>query len=248
MSPDKDGFVLGVIPARFGSTRFPGKPLAPILGKPMIQWVYERARQAHRLDEVVIATDDERIYRAAAQFGANVAMTSPDHPSGTDRVWEAASQTTASVIVNIQGDEPGIEPEVIDAACAPVIAGEAPMATLAVVVVDPQRFTDANQVRVVTDRRGLALYFSRAPIPWGGWEQPGRFLAHLGLYAYSRSALHKLTSLPPSQLERAEKLEQLRALENGIAIRVVTVQRHSPAVDVPADIGRAERWLSDHGR
>jgi 3-deoxy-manno-octulosonate cytidylyltransferase (CMP-KDO synthetase) len=248
-----------IIPARYHSTRFPGKALADIAGKPMIWHVYERARQCPALASVTLATDDERIRRTAEELGMRVVMTRSDHPSGTDRVYEAARALGAAddaVIVNVQGDEPLLDPGMLDELTAPFLAegGEALMvSTLAVPLRMPQdarRLREPAQVKVVTAANGDALYFSRACIPHvredgmrenDVWEDGGRnavFLGHIGLYAFRLRALARFVSLPPSRLEKLEKLEQLRFLENGIPIRVARTGRHCPGVDTPEDLER----------
>ena len=229
---------MGVIPARFASSRFPGKSLALIAGKPMLQHVYERASQARYLSKVIIATDDDRIHKAARSFGAAVQMTRPDHLSGTDRVAEVASAENAAVIVNIQGDEPIIDPAAIDAAALSLLDDpELPMATLKKRIEDPREIEDPNVVKVVANRAGDALYFSRCPIPFlrdGG----GVHYKHIGLYVYRREFLLAYSGLPVGPLERMERLEQLRALENGYRVRVVETESESLGVDTPEDLER----------
>lgn len=234
--------VVAVIPARFASTRFPGKALAEIEGKPMVQWVYERASKAERVSKVVVATDDERILEAVRAFGGEAVMTSPEHPTGTDRVAEVAERLLpeAEAIVNVQGDEPLIEPSEIDAAVEALSSDpEADMSTLAAPIREEEVFENPNAVKVVCDRRGYALYFSRSPIPHyrEGRREPQPLL-HVGLYCYRRETLLKLVRLPRSPLEEAESLEQLRALENGMRIKVALVPRHEPGVDTPEDLER----------
>ncbi|HTW64377.1 MAG TPA: 3-deoxy-manno-octulosonate cytidylyltransferase [Bryobacteraceae bacterium] len=230
--------ILGVIPARFASSRFPGKSLAIIAGKPMLQHVYERASQARYLTKLVIATDDERIYKAARAFGARVIMTRADHLSGTDRVAEAASGEDASVVVNIQGDEPLIDPAAIDAATLALLDDpDVPMATLKKVIEDPREIPDPNVVKVVTNFAGDAIYFSRCPIPFIR-EGSGVHYKHLGLYVYRREFLLAYSGLPVGPLERMERLEQLRAIENGHRIRVVETESESLGVDTPQDLER----------
>ncbi len=241
--------VLGVIPARYASTRFPGKPLHPIAGKPLIQHVVERCRAASSLTDLVVATDDERIARVAGEF-ARVEMTRSDHPSGTDRIAEVASRLRCDAIVNIQGDEPLIDPAVIDA-----VAGalhDAAMSTAAAPLRDPEDYENPNVVKVVVTSMGRALYFSRRAIPYlrdhstaPPEEQLARFpfLKHIGIYGYRRETLLRLVEFPVSTLEAAERLEQLRALENGIAIAVVRVRYESIGVDEPADVARVEAIL-----
>jgi 3-deoxy-manno-octulosonate cytidylyltransferase (CMP-KDO synthetase) len=229
-----------VIPARYGSTRFPGKPLAELWGKPLVQHVYERARQAKRCQRTIIATDDERIAAAARGFGAEVEMTRADHPSGTDRVAEAVREMDVELVVNVQGDEPLVEPEAIDAAVAPLAEDSSiPMSTLCAPVTEVADLANPNLVKVVTDREGFALYFSRLPIPFVRDQQADvSRCRHIGLYAYRREFLLMLAELPPSPLEQAEKLEQLRVLEHGHRVRVIPVASASPGVDTPGDLER----------
>jgi 3-deoxy-manno-octulosonate cytidylyltransferase (CMP-KDO synthetase) len=246
----------GIIPARYASVRFPGKPLADIAGKPMIWHVYERARQCAALQSVTVATDDARIMRAAEELGMNCVPTRPDHPSGTDRVYEAARLlgiADDAVVVNIQGDEPLLDPNALDALVAPFApcsqeAATVQASTLAVEV-DGERALSPNQVKVVTATSGDALYFSRALIPHvrDGKAGSRSYLGHIGLYAFRMRVLARFVELPPSSLEQAEKLEQLRLLENGIPIRVVLVERHNPGVDTPEDLQRVLRILSETG-
>ena len=230
--------ILGVIPARFASSRFPGKALATIAGKPMLQHVYERASQARYLSKLIVATDDERIQQAARSFGAEVRMTRADHASGTDRVAEVASSETAPVIVNIQGDEPLLDPEAIDAAALALLDNaDIPMATLKKRIEDPREIADPSVVKVVADLAGNAIYFSRCPIPFqrdGG----STYYKHIGLYVYRREFLLAYSGLPVGPLEQAERLEQLRALENGHRVRVVETEYESWGVDTPADLER----------
>jgi len=238
---------VGVIPARFGARRFPGKPLAAIAGAPMIQHVWNGARGAKSLERVVIATDDARIARVCRGFGAEVAMTRGDHASGTDRIAEAAVALDCDVVVNVQGDEPLIDGIVIDAAVEALAADrEAPMATV-VHAAGPDAAGDPNRVKVVLDRRGRALYFSRSAVPFAREGTPVLW-QHVGLYAYRRDFLATFTALPPTPAERAEGLEQLRALEHGFAIRCAVVEGwRSVAVDVPADVARVEALLAERG-
>jgi 3-deoxy-manno-octulosonate cytidylyltransferase (CMP-KDO synthetase) len=240
--------ILGVIPARFASSRFPGKVLAEIAGKSMLQHVYERASLARYPGRTLIATDDERIYATARSFGAPVRMTRSDHVSGTDRVAEAASTEAADVIVNIQADEPLIDPAAIDAAILPMVhEPDLEMCTLKKRIEDPREIHDANVVKVVTDRSGDAIYFSRCPIPHqpfgdiGGLNGP--YYKHIGLYVYRRDFLLAYSTLPIGPLEKAERLEQLRALENGHRIRVVETDCESLGVDTPGDLERVSRMF-----
>lgn len=240
--------ITGILPARWGSSRFPGKPLHPIVGKPLIQHVWERCCQCTRLDELVIATDDERILKAAESFGGRAVMTSPDHPTGTDRLAEAVGKIPAAThILNIQGDEPLIDPALIDELAEAMIADPSlDMATAAnPIAPDDPAVADPNVVKVVTTLSGHALYFSRSPLPH--FRNPVEGLAvhrHKGIYAYRRAFLERFVSWPPSPLEQAESLEQLRALENGASIRVLPTDDTSPGVDTPEQAIEIERLLS----
>lgn len=235
--------LLGVVPARYGSTRFPGKPLAMIGGKTMIQRTYEQALKAS-LDAVVVATDDRRIFDEVCGFGGHALMTRPDHPSGTDRCREALDLMEGfDAVVNIQGDEPFIAPSRIDEVAALIRRDDTAIATLAEAITDTALLDNPNVVKVVFDANGLALYFSRHPLPYvrgvdrGQWLQTTDCYRHIGLYAYKSSALRTITALPPGRLERAESLEQLRWLENGFSVRVgVTEPRPSIAIDTPQDL------------
>jgi 3-deoxy-manno-octulosonate cytidylyltransferase (CMP-KDO synthetase) len=235
--------ILGVIPARFSSTRFPGKVLAQIANKTMLQHVYERAGLATYLTSTIIATDDERVYTAAKTFGARVRMTRADHLSGTDRVAEVASAENAEIIVNIQGDEPLIDPAAIDAAVLPLVhEPDVLMGTLKKRIEDPREIADPNVVKVVTDHTGDAIYFSRCPIPFDRDRSADTpYFKHVGLYVYQRDFLLAYSSLPVGPLERSERLEQLRALENGYRIRVVETEYESLGVDTPEDLERVSR-------
>jgi 3-deoxy-manno-octulosonate cytidylyltransferase (CMP-KDO synthetase) len=238
---------VGIIPARYASTRFPGKPLVPIAGRPMIQWVWEGARQAKRLDEVVVATDDERIAEACRGFGAGVVMTAADHPTGTDRLAEAARHLDAEVVVNVQGDEPLIEGFVVDAAVEALAADPGtPMATVAHRA-EPGAENDPNRVKIVLDRDQRALYFSRAPVPYArDADARPTYWQHVGLYAYRRDFLLEFVTWPQTEAEKAESLEQLRALENGRSIRVAVIEGwESLGVDVPGDVARVEARLAE---
>lgn len=230
---------IGIIPARYASSRFPGKPLAEIAGRTMIEHVYRRAEQARSLAEVWIATDDERIADAVGGFGGRVVMTRPDHPSGTDRIAEAARELEADVIVNVQGDEPLLDPAEIDAVAAPFHeSAELVMTTAATLIRDPRDVEDPGVVKVVLDGRGFALYFSRLPIPFDRGATGETRLKHLGLYAYRREFLFTYAALAPTPLERAECLEQLRALEHGYRIMVVRTDHDAVSVDTPEDLER----------
>ena len=239
-----------VIPARFDSSRLPGKALLPLAGKPMLQWVHERAR-ASRAGEVILATDDERISTAARGFGAEVAMTARTHISGTDRIAEVARANgwaDDDIVVNVQGDEPLIPPAIINQVAELLAANpRADIATLASKIDNAADLADPNVVKVACDATGRALYFSRAPIPFNR-DAPATLtpasLRHVGIYAYRVAALRRLAGLPASRLEQIEKLEQLRALENGMEIRVaLAVERPLADVNTAADLERAERAL-----
>ncbi|HEV2297596.1 MAG TPA: 3-deoxy-manno-octulosonate cytidylyltransferase [Candidatus Acidoferrales bacterium] len=236
-----------VIPARYGSSRFPGKPLASIAGRPMIQHVVERARQARRVSRVIVATDDERTRAAVTSFGGEAVMTRHDHRSGTERIAEVAIHNPAEIYINVQGDEPLITPEVIDAAVEAISSGaEIQVATLCVPIAQPSEIMDPNIVKVVADFDGNALYFSRAPIPWvrdASKPVAARHFKHIGIYAFRRDALLEFPTLPPGELEHLEQLEQLRWLENGYRIRVGECEYSGIAVDVPSDVARVEEIL-----
>jgi 3-deoxy-manno-octulosonate cytidylyltransferase (CMP-KDO synthetase) len=251
--------IVAIIPARFGSTRLPGKPLSDIHGKPMIQHVYERASLARGLDLVLVATDDERIASVVRGFGGEVTMTSPRHESGTDRLAEAAAGLDAAIVVNVQGDEPLLDPLAIEVAVAAVRDDpDVPMATLSLPLVDIGQMLSPTVVKVVVDERGDALYFSRSPIPFvrsngGGLAEAARDAVglglarkHVGLYVYRREALLRFASYPPSPLERAEGLEQLRALHHGMRIRVAPLSEsaNALAVDTPEDLARVRSLLA----
>ena len=245
--------ILGVIPARYQSSRFPGKPLALIAGKPLIQHVVERCRQAKFLSDIVVATDDPRIEAVARHF-CRVEMTSSAHPSGTDRVAEVVRRSDCDGAVNIQGDEPLIAPAVIDGVTKAL--ANAPMATAATPLRDPAEFANPNVVKVVVNLVDRALYFSRRTIPYLR-EAASRsvdeqlaafgFLKHIGIYGYRRDTLLQLVQFPVAPLEQAEQLEQLRALENGLEIAVVRVNYQSVGVDAPEDVARVEQLLRAGG-
>jgi 3-deoxy-manno-octulosonate cytidylyltransferase (CMP-KDO synthetase) len=246
--------ILGIIPARYASTRFPGKPLALIAGKPLVQRVVEQCRQAKSLSDLMVATDDARIAEVVRGF-CRVEMTRADHPSGSDRIAEVALRCECDAIVNIQGDEPLIEPSVIDAVAGALARAE--MSTAATGIRNPGEYDNPNVVKVVVNAAGRALYFSRRTIPYlreaasrSANEQLAAFpfLKHLGIYGYRRETLLRLVQFPLSPLENAEKLEQLRALENGIEIAVVKVNYDSVGVDVPEDVERVEKILATDKR
>ena len=243
--------VVGIIPARWGSTRFEGKALADLLGKPMIQHVYERASRARTLAALYVATDDVRIKETVDGFGGVGVLTRPDHPSGTDRIAEVAADLPADLVVNIQGDEPLLDPEMIDEAVEPLRASATiPMGTLMNPITDAAELADPNVVKVVVNRKGFALYFSRYPIPCVRDKMPtadGLHHRHVGLYVYRRSFLLRYARLRPTPLELAERLEQLRALEHGYRIRVVLTKHRSMGVDTPADLERVRELMRAAG-
>src|SRR3984893_17318026 len=239
--------VVVVIPARYGSSRLPGKPLVSLGGKPMIQRVYERAKLALRADRVIVATDDERIVKAVQGFGGEARMTRADHRTGTERVAEVAAHESGDVFVNVQGDEPLLDPAAVDTAVGALLEEpQAAIATVATPIRTPADIMDPNACKVVLDFDENALYFSRAPIPWvrdtAGHVQ-ARHLKHLGLYVFRREALLEYPTLPQGELERLEQLEQLRWLENGWKIRVTEVEHDAISVDVPEDVARVEKLL-----
>lgn len=242
--------IFGIIPARYASTRFPGKPLALIAGKPLIQRVVEQCQKAKSLSEIIVATDDERIANVAKTF-CRVEMTRADHPSGSDRIAEVAARCACEAIVNIQGDEPLIDPAVIDSVANALVQNE--MSTAATPIKNPAEYDNPNVVKVVVNAAGRALYFSRRTIPYlreaasrSASEQLAAFLflKHLGIYGYRRETLLRLVKFPVSPLESAEKLEQLRALENEIQIAVMKVDYDSVGVDMPDDVAQVEKILS----
>jgi len=240
--------VLAVIPARHASSRFPGKPLAPIAGKPMIQHVYERVRKAGLVSRVVVATEDARIKSAVEGFGGEAVMTRSDHRSGTDRVAEVATHIAAEIYVNVQGDEPLIDPGTVDALVAAMADDDSVQLTTPCTAIKlPGDIMDPNIVKVVRDFESNGLYFSRAPIPWvrdTAETVTARHWKHLGLYGFRREALLEFPTLPPGELEQLEQLEQLRWLENGFRIRVVETDYDAVSVDVPADVERVEKLLA----
>jgi 3-deoxy-manno-octulosonate cytidylyltransferase (CMP-KDO synthetase) len=263
--------IIAIIPARFGSTRFPGKSLALINGKPMIQWVYERTKQSRLVNRVIVATDDDRIAKAVSAFNGEAVMTSSSHPTGTDRIAEVAKYLDCAFVVNVQGDEPLIRPDMIDEAIAPLLDDPSiHMGTLCKKIEDRAEAFDPNVVKVVFDRKGFALYFSRAPIPWdrdGGTgenkesrvrsqesearsQKPiteSHMYKHIGLYVYRREFLISYAGMPQMPLETIEKLEQLRALERGYKIKVVVTEHESFGVDIPGDLSKIQK-LIDEGR
>jgi len=252
--------VSAIIPARYRSIRFEGKPLADILGKPMIQHVYERVCRSKLVSEVIVATDDRRIYEVIRAFGGRVVMTASSHPSGTDRIAEVARKLKSEIVVNVQGDEPLIEGTVIDKAIRPLLTDKAlMMSTVITKLKDPKDWLNPNIVKVVTDKKGNTLYFSRAPIPFprefnsrrlsanflkAQQRMPEGIYKHIGIYAYRRKFLIKYSKMKPTRLESLEKLEQLRALENGYRIKAVAVNYNPVSVDTPEDLQRVIGFLS----
>jgi len=250
-----------VIPARYASTRFPGKPLALLKGRPIIQHVYQNSLNARLASEVIVATDSETIFETVMSFGGKAVITSPDHQSGTDRIAEVAAAMNCDIMVNVQGDEPLIRPEMIDAVISVLDDNRASLGTLAIPIRDSREIFDPNVVKVVFDAEGFAWYFSRAPIPYhrDEWNDPlaqSREMRaksdlvvrdcykHIGIYSYRRDVLLKLSSLPPSRLELIEKLEQLRAIENGFRIKVGETLFETIGVDTPQDLERVEQCLN----
>ena len=241
---------MAIIPARYASTRFPGKPLAVLGGKTVIQRVYGQVSSL--LDEVYVATDDERIFQAVESFGGRAVMTRTDHKSGTDRIEEAAEKigSDADVIINVQGDEPFIQPSQIETLMHLFDAPETQIGTLGKRFETIEGVENPNSPKIVTDNRGFALYFSRSPIPYvrgidrNLWLEAYPFLKHLGIYAYRREVLREVTQLPQGRLEKAESLEQLRWLENGYRIRVGLTDVETVGIDTPEDLQRAEEFLA----
>ena len=236
---------LAVIPARYGSTRFPGKVLAMLGGKPIIQHVWERAIQS-KADDVLVAVDEQKVFDAVTGFGGKAVMTAKNHPTGSDRIWEVASKSDAEAIINIQGDEPFVKPEVIDSLIDAITAPAAPdMATVVVPCPRAEFENNPNMVKVVLSADSYALYFSRSMIPFlrvGGTET--ETYRHWGIYAYRRTALERFVSLPEGKLEQCEKLEQLRALENGMRIKVIVTPYSSIGIDTPEELAKAEAFLA----
>jgi 3-deoxy-manno-octulosonate cytidylyltransferase (CMP-KDO synthetase) len=242
MASPSNSNVVAVIPARYDSTRFPGKALVDLAGTPMIVRVMRRAVAASSITRVVVATDDNRIAAAVRDAGGEAVLTRSEHRSGTERLAEVAARIPAPIYVNIQGDEPLIDPAAIDLAVETLAAeSDVPLATLATPILDPETLMDPNVTKVVMDFDSNALYFSRAPIPWVRDPAPSaapRHFKHIGLYVFRREALLEFPALPPGELERIEQLEQLRWLENGWRIRVAITEYDSPSVDVPEDVSR----------
>jgi 3-deoxy-manno-octulosonate cytidylyltransferase (CMP-KDO synthetase) len=252
--------IVAIIPARYGSTRFEGKPLATILGKPMIQWVYEGVCQSKLIDKVLVATDDQRIMEAVEQFGGNGVMTSSAHATGSDRVAEVARKLKAEIIVNVQGDEPLLKGAVIDKAIRPLLKDPSiPLSTLMTRIEEVRDWINPNVAKVVVDQKGFALYFSRSPIPFprdlniekllsatqkGKGLLPHRVFKHIGVYVYRRDFLLRYSKMEHTPLEKLEKLEQLRALENGFPIKLTPVDYEPLSVDTPDDLRKVIAYIS----
>lgn len=252
-------YVVAIIPARYASTRLNGKPLLHIDGKPMIQWVYERAKKAKLTNDVIAATDDRRVFDAVRYFGGKAVMTSTEHRTGTDRIAEAAGGLNVDIIVNVQGDEPLIEPEMIDAAIRPLKNdSEIVVSTLKTKIKDEKELNNPNVVKVVADKNDFALYFSRLPIPYvrdgeqwpvAGGQKNSIHFKHIGLYVYKKDFLLEFARMKPTPLEEAEKLEQLRVLENGYKIKVVETKYDSIGVDTEEDLERVRKIaIENHDR
>lgn len=239
--------VVGVIPARYASVRFEGKVLADLLGKPVIQHVWEAASRSKTLTHLIVACDDERVFQAVSAFGGKAVMTAKEHTSGSERIAEAVSDIDVKVVVNIQADEPLIHPAMIDDVAYYLLNNEDEvMATLMKRIEHEEEILDANVVKVVVDRKGRALYFSRCPIPFVREEEPGMRVhyKHIGLYAYTKDFLFTYKNLPVSKLERFEKLEQLRVLENGYPIKVIETKFETIGVDTREDLEKVKQYLN----
>jgi len=236
-----------IIPARYDSTRFPGKPLCPLKGKPLIQHVYENSKRSRLAKDVIVATDSETIFERVLAFGGKAVMTDKNHPSGTDRIAEVAASLDYDIIVNVQGDEPLIRPEMIDDVITTLNDTRASIGTLIKKIEDPAEISDNNVVKVVFDKEMFALYFSRAAVPFRAPHSeirtPG-YYKHIGIYSYRRDVLLSLAGMEQTELEKIEKLEQLRALENGLKIKVKETFLETFGIDTPEDLERVEKWLN----
>lgn len=249
--------IIAVIPARYGSTRFPGKSLAPIRNKPMIQWVYERTKRSRLVSRVIVATDDSRILDAVHSFGGEAVLTAATHQTGTDRIAEVARSLSCDIVVNVQGDEPLIPPDMIDATIRPLLEDPSiPLGTVCRRIDRSEEAFDPNVVKVVFDQAGFALYFSRAPIPWdrdswagkdslSGLRLAGPMYKHIGLYVYRKDFLLAYAAMPQTPLEAAEKLEQLRVLERGHRISTIVTEHESFGVDIPGDLSKILQRLEE---
>ena len=240
---------IGVIPARWGSTRFEGKVLADLLGKPVIQHVWENARRASTLDDLIVATDEEKVKEEVERFGGKAVLTSKEHKTGTDRLREVVNPIDAKVVVNIQADEPLLHPSMIDDIVRPLLEDKGiSMTTLKKKITDPEDLRNPNVVKVVTDKNGYALYFSRSPIPFPRFHDGVVFYKHIGIYGFTKEFLFTFTTLPVSALENIEGLEQLRVLENGYKIKVAETQFDTIGIDTPEDLERAKEVLMSRER
>ncbi len=235
--------IIGVIPARYGSSRFPGKPLAQILGKPMIQHVFEKVKASSLIDEVVVATDHEEIQKAVHAFGGNVVMTSESHQTGSDRIAEVVAKVEGDIFINIQGDEPLIHTETIDRLIESAKINPESVITAKTRLETQEDINDPNIVKVISNPEDTAMYFSRSPIPYNRSENDHAYFKHLGIYCYPRSVITEFVELPQSTLENVEMLEQLRLLENGYSIKVIETDYDAIGVDVPSDIQKVENIL-----
>ncbi len=235
--------VIGIIPARFASTRFPGKLLAPLNGKPVLEWVHRSALQSKVFERIIIAADDERILQAAKNFGAEGVMTKKTHPSGTDRIAEVARKLKGDIVVNLQGDHPFVPAQMMRDLLKAFADKKVEVATLAYPEKNVEKLQNPNLVKTVFDKNNFALYFSRSRIPWEAREA----FVHIGLYAFRREFLLKLVQKKPTSLETIEKLEQLRILENGTPVKVVLTGEGVPSVDSPEDVAAAEAWAAERG-
>ena len=234
---------VGIIPARFASTRFSGKLLANLAGRPVLEWAYRSAKKSKAFEKIIIATDDPRILRAAANFGAEAVMTGFEHSSGTDRIADVARRINCDVVVNLQGDHPFVTPPMVRSLLAPFADKKVEVATLAYPEKGEEKLKNPNSVKVVFDKNKLAMYFSRSIIPWEAEEA----FVHIGLYAFRKKFLLTLVQKEPTSLENKEKLEQLRILENGTPIKVVLAKEAVPSIDVPEDIAAAAAWAEKRG-
>jgi 3-deoxy-manno-octulosonate cytidylyltransferase (CMP-KDO synthetase) len=232
-----------VIPARFASTRFPGKLLTNLNGRPVLEWAYHSAKKSKAFEKILIATDDYRILRAVANFGAEAVLTSPNHPSGTDRIAEAVKKLNCDLVVNLQGDHPFVTPAMLRNLLAVFADKKIEAATLAYPEKDKEKLKNPNLVKTVFDKNNFALYFSRSRIPWEAEEA----FVHIGLYAFRKNFLTKLIKWKQTKLEKAEKLEQLRILENGTKVKVVLTKEAVPSIDVPDDLSTARAWAEKRG-
>ena len=244
----KKQYVAGVIPARYGSSRFPGKVLAEIAGKPMIQWVYEQAMQSKILDQLFVAVDDPRVLDCVRGFGGKAVMTEASHQSGTDRISEAVIEIPADIIVNIQGDQPLLHPVMIDEAVQPMLKDSAVQMSTLKIKINREDYSDPAVVKVVVDENDFALYFSRSLIPYPRDNVAVNVYEHVGLYVYRKDFLLQISVMPPSYLEKIEMLEQLRVLESGCKIKVIETKSKNAAgvsVDTPDDLARVEKLIND---